>query len=1145
MAASLLVLSLIDENKLDSALAAITMSLGVLIGSLVILGKVNKAGIQNVANMIGISTALLILSFALAKLGSMEWNEIGKSLVVMSGALTIFMGVLFVMSKISKDGMAKGGGKQLTSIAIGLLVLSFALKRLGNMEWGQIGKSLVAMAGALTIFMGVLFVMSKISKDGMATKGAGKILVMSIALTILAGSLKIMATMSWEEIGKGLSAMAGAMAILTATLFAMSKISKSGKGAGSVLVMSMSLVLIGASLKILASMGWEEIGKSLAAMAGALTVLTASLILISKFSQGGLSVLASATAMIILASAIAILVPTLVVLGNLKTETIIKSLVTLAATLAIVGAAGVLLSGAVPGLLAFGAAVALVGVGCLAIGTGMGLLSAGLAALLAAITASGAAAIAILVNLVKSLIELIPFTLQKLAEGIVSFCEVIRDGAPIIGEALVAVLLAAIDACVKVIPVLADGIFKIVLGILEAANKYVPDIVEAVVDLLVGLIKSIGTFIPKLVQACVEVFMEFFAGIVDAFKSFDKNMLVDAIAGIGIVAGLMVALSLLAGLVPGAMIGILGMGAVIAELAIVLAAIGALSKIPGLNELIAGGGKLLETIGTAIGQFVGGILGGIAQGFTSSLPAIGTDLSNFMKNLKPFMDGLNLINNNTLNSAKTLASLILTITATSIIDSLTSWLTGGVSMSEFGDEIAKFGKGIKKFADETSGIDAETVLAAAEAGKNLGEMSKNIPTSGGLWDLIAGKNDLSGFGDQLKGFGAGVKAFANEVKGINGASVKESAEAGITIAKMAKNIPTSGGLWELISGKKSMTEFANQLQTFGKAIKTFATEVTNISGIESAITNINRLSDVLGNFTSSGVEKMTKTVETSKVRFADAIANMFQNAINAAQTKVAMFIQIGKTFMENFMEAILAYKPKIINMCDVMLKSAIDTLGNRYNYQMAYNAGKNFVQGFANGISENTYLASAKATAMANAAKTAAERALDEHSPSKEGYKIGDFFGIAFVNALDDYVDRAYNSGYEMASSAKTGLQKAISKISSLIENGFDSSQPTLRPVLDLSDVSSGMSTINRMFGTSPSIGVLSNVDSINSMMSRNQNGSNDNVIDAINDLKHTIENASLGGDSININGITYDDGSNLKAAIEEIIRAATMERRR
>ena len=129
-----------------------------------------------------------------------------------------------------------------------------------------------------------------------------------------------------------------------------------------------------------------------------------------------------------------------------------------------------------------------------------------------------------------------------------------------------------------------------------------------------------------------------------------------------------------------------------------------------------------------------------------------------------------------------------------------------------------------------------------------------------------------------------------------------------------------------------------------------------------------------------------------------------------------------------------------------------------------------------------------------------------------------------------------------MADSARNGLSKAISKVGDLIQNGIDT-QPTIRPVLDLTDVESGAGTINGIFGMRPSVGVLSNLGSINYMMNKNQNGANSDVISAIEGLGRKLGNNS--GDTYNFNGITYDDGSNVADAVRTIVKAARIERRR
>lgn len=1212
VAASLLILSLIDEDKLESALAAMVISLGILIGALALIGKLKGLGLKSIGSLISIASSLLILSLALKLLGTMSWSEIGRGLTAMVGTMVILAGALALLSLVNKIGGAKNV-KQLRSLAKSLIILGLALKIMGSLEWSEIGRGLTAMAGTLVILTGILALLALTSKIG--NKGAGKVLIMSISLIALGAALKIMGSMEWSEIGRGLTAMAGALGILVGILALLALTSKIGHSGGAVIklmALTASMVVLSLTLKLLGTMEWDQIGRGLTAMAGALGILVGVLALMSLISKisGGMTMIASAAAILIMSAAIATLVPSLLLLGSMKTGTIVKSLITVAAALAIFGVAGLLLKSVAPAILAltgsmflFGASLVLVGAGVALISVGLATLITSLTALLTVIVSGGIAITSAIIDIVKGVVELIPLILVSVATGIVEFCRVIAEGAPVIGNAIAQVLLAAINACVTVIPELATGLLKILLGVLDAMVEFVPKIVAKVVDLLIGVLTSIGEFLPKLIQAGVDLFVKFFTGIIDALKNIDSETLVKTLLSVGLLAALMAALSAIAGLIPGAMLGVLGMGAVIAELALVLAAVGALARIPGLVDIIADGGKLLQTVGTAIGQFIGGIIGGVGQGITSSLPKMGADLSNFMTNLQPFIEGIKLIDSSLLENGKTLASLILTITASSIIERLTAWLTGGRSMAEFGEQLVGFGKGIKNFANEVQGIDAETVRAAAEAGKNLGEMAKSVPTSGGLWDLIAGKNDLNAFGNQLVGFGKGVKNFANEVQGVDGERVKAAAEAGRTIGEMAKTMPTSGGLWDLIAGENDISSLGNQIGEFGKVISTFSTESSNISvenvqkgvqagkmvsemastlptsgglwgaltgtksvgrfgeelksfasaiknfaaemqevgNMSSVVSQINMLNSAVKSFTTNGIGEMVNTLQNAKGKISDLVTNMLQGAIDAVKNKIETFTIVGKSFMEKFILTIKAYKTKVKGAFLEIVLECISSIRTESNYNKFYSTGKYFVEGFAAGISDNDYLAEAKAKAMAKAAAEAAAKELDEHSPSKVGYEIGDFFGIAFVNAIDDYALKAYSAGSEMGTAAKTGLQNIISKIGYVLENGIDT-QPTISPVLDLSGVQAGAGAINSMFDMAPSVGVMSKVNSISSTMNNSQNGGNSDVVSAIDSLKDSIQNSS--GNSYVINGLTYEDGSEIQNAIETIVRAIIRERR-
>ena len=92
---------------------------------------------------------------------------------------------------------------------------------------------------------------------------------------------------------------------------------------------------------------------------------------------------------------------------------------------------------------------------------------------------------------------------------------------------------------------------------------------------------------------------------------------------------------------------------------------------------------------------------------------------------------------------------------------------------------------------------------------------------------------------------------------------------------------------------------------------------------------------------------------------------------------------------------------------------------------------------------------------MAKAASTAAKNELEVKSPSRVFYNIGDNVGKGFINALDDKGKDSYRAGQSLARQSVEGTIQAIGILSDAISNGIDT-EPTIRPVLDLSDVTHG-----------------------------------------------------------------------------------------
>lgn len=893
LTASLIALSLVDSEKLNVALGAITVLFADLLASMAVFNKISgqvTGVVKSVTAMLGIATAVLILASALKKIADLDAKQLTTGLIGVAGLTTMMVAAAKAMSSNSKaiikgatqmvifaaaikilasvceqlakldwNQLAKGlvgvgvllaevslflrtakfSGKSITT-ATGIVILSAAIKVLasackdfGEMKWEDIGKGLASIA----VLLAEITAFTKLTGNAQNVISTGVALIaIAAAMKILASAVKDFSTMQWDEIARGLTAMAGALAAITVAVKFMPN-NMAGIGAGLVIVAA-ALVVLSTALEKMGNLSWEQVAKGLITLGGAMAILAIGL-------NAMTGTLAGSAALLVAASALLVLTPVLTILGAMSWSSIVKGLVTLAGAFAILGVAGAVLTPLVPSILALSGSLALIGVAVVGIGAGLALAGAGLSALAVGLTALAAAGtagataiVASLTVIITGVAGLIPAIVAKIGEAIVEFCKVIADSAGAIGEAVKAVILMLVDVLVECVPAIADGALKLIAGVLEALVEYTPSIVDSIFQFLIAVLEGVAKNLPSLIQAAVDVLMAFFSGIVDALKGIDTETLLQGIVGIGLLAAIMAALSAVAALVPGAMLGVLGMGAVIAELALVLAAVGALAQIPGLNWLINEGGNLLQGIGTAIGKFVGGIVGGFMSGVSSQFPQIGSDLSGFMTNVQPFLDGAASIDPAMLDGVKALAETILILTAANILDGLTSWFTGGSSLSGFAEEMVPFGKAMKQFSDEISGIDGEAVSNAAIAGKTLAEMADTLPNTGGVVGFFAGENDMNAFGEQLIPFGRAMRNFANEVAGIDASVITEAATAGKALAEMASTVPNSGGVVGFFAGENDMDDFGEQLVPFGRAMKNFSDAVSGLKAdvIQNSVT---------------------------------------------------------------------------------------------------------------------------------------------------------------------------------------------------------------------------------------------------------------------------------------------------------------------
>ena len=201
--------------------------------------------------------------------------------------------------------------------------------------------------------------------------------------------------------------------------------------------------------------------------------------------------------------------------------------------------------------------------------------------------------------------------------------------------------------------------------------------------------------------------------------------------------------------------------------------------------------------------------------------------------------------------------------------------------------------------------------------------------------------------------------------------------------------------------------------------------------------------------------------------------------------------------------------------------------------------GKSADQGFAQGMRDNSWIVEAAARSVASNAVSTAKSTINAHSPSKEFEKLGMYsdqgFAQGFIKFASIVTDAAGGIAKATLSTVKDAMYRAYALAG---EDGFVS--PTITPVLDLSEIQNGTKAIPGMF-TGYSLSLANTNNALND--ERNARAQANNVSTLLGGLKNVLANQKPSN-NYTINGITYDDGSNIANAMQAIANAAIIEGR-
>ena len=1137
-------------DKLGNALIKMAVAMGLMVFVVKLASHLSGDEIEKAADPIFTFIAIFAGLALVAKLaGDSTVKGLGTALLAMSASMLILAGVIKILAGMSEQDIEKG--KNVIWFFAGVVAgLALVCKLVGK-DTGKISATIITMSAAIAILAGVAIILGWIDLAALAkgviavgilsammalmihaAKGVqncmGSIIGMAVAIGVMAVAV---AALSFID-GSKLAGAVAALSVLMGMFALMEKAAPSVKGGmGAIIAMTVAIAVLAGALYLVAQLPIEQALGAAGALSILMLTMSASLAILKYIGKDAKSALLGVVALLALCVG-----PLLLLVGILLAMSDVQNAITNAIALA--GLAAALSLVLIP-LSLVGALVA----------ASKGATLLGIVALLAMWVPLRA-----LVNVLRSMQDVQNATVNAMA--LIALLSAM-------GDVLVKVSLLAPLAILGVAALTALTAFMVGFGVLVAG---IGDLVDNFPDLEKKIDKGIPIF-EKLANGIGSIIGNFASGFADKLPEIGSS---------------------LSNFMEKADTFISGASAID-------------EKLPSGVKALAKAILILTAT-----DIVQGIMSWLTDG--SSIADFATRLEPLGKAMAKFGKAVSGVNTEQMKNAAEAAEALATLAHNlPRRDGWAQTILGSKEDLEgFGNKLVYLGRGIRLYGLQVKNLPVEEIKKSAEAAEALATLAHNLPRRDGLAQTILGSKDLEGFGNKLVYLGRGIRLYGLQVKNLPVEEITKSAEAAEALTTLAKSLPRSDGFWQKVIGEKDLKTFGEKLKTFGEKMVEYGTSISKINsnqisestnsfktlvdftyevkdidykGLETFGKKLNSFVDDISSLDFNSTQNVANAVQSivelsGKIAsidtssfdlFSTTISNMVKNLsdidtsglgslttslTNIANSGINSFVQTisgesnklttaGASIVTNLISGIKSGSSSAKSAFSAVLDDIIKTAPSYYI--LFYGFGTNIAQGLADGINYNAYKVKNAADAMAEIAEEIVRTALDINSPSKVFRAIAYSIPEGFAQGIDRRTWMVEDSAASMADSAVNNTKSILSRIVDTINSDVDT-QPTIRPVVDLSDVTDSANSINGLFTMTPSIGVMSNIGAISSMMNRNQNRGNDDVVSAIDALSKRLGNTS--GDTYNINGLTYDDGSNITDAVKTIIRAARIERR-
>lgn len=1079
----------------------------------------NMSGVAG--SMIAMALALTMLYVPIRLFAKLDTDTLKHGGIAVSVALLAITSAMTVMK--SAQGDMKGVAGSVLAMATALTLLIIPIKVLGSMDMNSLAKGLTGILVPLAAMGAVL---SSLSGGDYSRIGTNMI-AMAAAMTLLVVPLKVLGSMDLASLAKALVSFGIALGLLVGAAYLIAPLAASLGGLSKAMIAFGAAclgvgVLVGAiafAFMTLATVGAAGVAAILAAITGLIQGFRVMMPIIGEALKDLILTLCD----VLKDTAPAITETVLYLIDELlrQIEDYVPSIVAhLAKIIQKIGQAitenfGEIGLGDWIGAAIFTGIVA-----------ASALLVKGFAAVAkdvprALLGAAGVAAILVIVGGIIAAMTLLD--LNEVTGIAASLSAVLLSLSVTIGVLGMMPLTAGLAAGLVLAEFIA--VMAAIMAALGGLNQ-IPGfswLMDEGIKVLGQIGEGIGTFVGSIVGAAIE---RITAGIAESGKYLSnfmtnlgpfiegaKSIKSDVLTGVANLAGailLLGAAAFVEGVISLLSLGTGSLASLGTQLALFGPSFAAFAySISGINaEAVSASAAAIAAISEVIATMSRrGILDRALDLFTGS-----NSLVEFAEGLEPFgaaliaygkaVRGIDAYTSDIDSSAEVAEDLISIAKTIPNSGGLAGLIAGNNDLKDFAKGMKPFGEALINYGKAVLGIGdyKSDITKSVNVAEELIKIAEIVPNSGGVLGFIAGNNDLQKFAKNLKPFGEALVDYGTAVHGISEKSSDISASVTaakdiVSLAVEAKGVANAKDLKKIGDGlvgfatqiKNFMAECeglnAGQLESLKIALQSIVDIASSFSTIDtSALTDFVKSMEKIG---STSVDEFLSSFSNSKTAAATAVNALIANlksSIGASESqlkykfeeaakkglegltsKKSEFNTAGADLMKSLSSGVSSQTATVKNQFSIMLSNCVAAV--RSYYGQFQNAGSYLAAGVANGISANSASASMAAKKMAgNAAKASAKR-LDEHSPSRVGYKIGDYFGIGFTNGITDNIRNAGLSSDALAESATTGLSNAISKIATLIDSGIDTN-PTIRPVLDLTEIQNGSAAIADLMST-------------------------------------------------------------------------------